>query len=365
MTRLLLSGYFGFGNLGDDAILYSMVGRIRTQRKDCEITVLSNCPKDTARDLDVTAVNRWNLKDVISAIRGCDVFISGGGSLLQDITGVKSLLYYLGLIWLAQKLNKKVMIFAQGLGPLTGKNSRSKTTKILNKTDVITVRDKDSAELLNCIGVTKQVTITADPVLSLANEDRQLLRQETKILSEFQLDGEKLIVVCPRAWNDNVFLDPLAEALSALHSEGYQICLVPFHLPGDLLFCQTIADSIGQDAVIIDRPLDLKEVAALFSQAGLVIGMRLHSLIIAAALGTPMVGISYDPKVEAFLRTVEQPCAGNAEQVTAGALMRTVGEVLNAPSSFSGRLEKNMALLSSRVDRSYQLLYELIEEMNL
>jgi len=363
VTKLLLSGYFGFGNLGDDAILYSMVNRIRAQRKDCEITVLSNCPKDTTQELGVTAVNRWNLKDVISAIRGSDVFISGGGSLLQDITGVKSLLYYLGLIWLAEKLNKKVMIFAQGLGPLTGKTSRSQTAKILRKVDVITVRDKDSAELLNSIGVTKQVTITADPVLALANENRQFLSHETKILSEFKLDSEKLIVVCPRTWKDNAFLDPLAEALSVLLSDGYQVCLVPFHVPGDLVFCQTIAASIGQDVVIIDRQVDLKEVAALFSQAELVIGMRLHSLIIAAALGTPMVGISYDPKVEAFLRTVEQPCAGNAQQVTAGALIRTVGEVLNAPSSFSGRLEKNMALLSSQVDSNYQLLYELIEKM--
>ena len=109
--KVLLSGYYGFDNAGDEAVLYAIVHALRDANPDIEITVLSNQPEKTALQLDVHAVNRWGKSGLIKAVKDCDVLISGGGSLLQDVTSKNGILYYLGLIKLAQVLKKKVMIY--------------------------------------------------------------------------------------------------------------------------------------------------------------------------------------------------------------------------------------------------------------
>ncbi|MBO8168476.1 MAG: polysaccharide pyruvyl transferase CsaB [Thermoanaerobacteraceae bacterium] len=359
MTKIVLSGYFGFGNLGDEAILASMVQGIRKQVHDADITVLSNSPQQTAGELQVRAVNRWSISQVVPAIKNCDIFVSGGGSLLQDVTGSKNLLYYLGLIWLAQRFRRKVMVFAQGIGPLTRKVSRFHVAKVLNKTEVISVRDRESYKLLRSIGVTRDIFVTADPVLAL-DVSGIYTGQAARLIESFGLQGDRVIVVCPRPWGDNAFVESLITALLYLKREKYRLCLLPFHHPGDLELCRELAASLGEGAVVLDRRLSFGEIFGLFAQAQLVIGMRLHSLIFAAAAGTPMVGISYDPKVDSFLNQVEQPCAGHVGRLTAGAVVAPVGEVLNAPYSYRERLEKNLTGLKKRALENYHLLSRLV-----
>ncbi|MGB9860036.1 MAG: polysaccharide pyruvyl transferase family protein, partial [Moorellaceae bacterium] len=106
MVQVLFSGYYGFGNAGDEAILYSMVQTFRALAPEVEIAVLSHDPAATEKWLSVKAVNRWRPGEVVQAIRRADLFISGGGSLLQDVTGPRSLLYYLGVLETARLLRR-------------------------------------------------------------------------------------------------------------------------------------------------------------------------------------------------------------------------------------------------------------------
>lgn len=113
MTKnICISGYYGFDNFGDEIILKILVENI----KDNNITVFSSNPNKTKQELNVNSVHSFNIKEIIKSIAKCDYLISGGGSLLQDVTSKKSLIYYLCIIALAQLFRKKTIIFAQGLG---------------------------------------------------------------------------------------------------------------------------------------------------------------------------------------------------------------------------------------------------------
>jgi len=116
----------------------------------------------------VHSIKRCNFSKIITELFQTDVFISGGGTLFQNATSNHSFLYYIGLVWLAKILRKKVMIFAQGFGPLSGRINRFLARSILNKADLITLRDKDSLNSLKGLGVTKPaIKLTADPTFCL------------------------------------------------------------------------------------------------------------------------------------------------------------------------------------------------------
>ena len=144
--KILISGYYGFDNFGDEAILQTLVTNLK--RINCDITVLSHNPKKTASNYDVKSINSFSILKVFINILKCDIFISGGGSLLQDITSLKNLIYYLTVIVIALVFNKKVVIFAQGFTPFRTKLGKFFTSFVLKYCDKIYVRDIKSQELL-------------------------------------------------------------------------------------------------------------------------------------------------------------------------------------------------------------------------
>ena len=117
--KYCISGYYGFDNFGDETILKILVENLK--KFDSQITVFSSNPLKTSKNLDVNSVKSFDLKGVIKSLKASDCLVSGGGSLLQDVTSKKSLIYYLGVIFLAQLFKKKTIIFAQGIGPIKNK----------------------------------------------------------------------------------------------------------------------------------------------------------------------------------------------------------------------------------------------------
>lgn len=171
MLRIAVSGYYGFKNAGDDAILMALVTTLRALAPGVEITVFSNSPAETRQLYGVRAVNRWNPFRVIWALLHSDLLLSGGGGLLQDVTGggVRSICYYLMVVLLALVVGKPVVYYAQGVGPILTRFGRWLTRVISNRVDLITVRDQDSREDLLAMGVSRPpLVVTADPVLALS-----------------------------------------------------------------------------------------------------------------------------------------------------------------------------------------------------
>jgi len=165
--HVVLSGYYGFNNVGDEAILLSIIRALRAVDKDIQITVLSNQPALTAEEYQVQAVNRWKFSDIKETLKNADGLISGGGSLFQDETSVRSVIYYGMVVRIAQKLKKPVFIYAQGIGPLNNALSKWIVRRRFNRTDGITVRDGSSRDLLKSLRVKKDISVVPDPVLGM------------------------------------------------------------------------------------------------------------------------------------------------------------------------------------------------------
>ncbi len=166
--RIALSGYYGFGNAGDEAVLAATIAALRERLPDCEPIVLSNDPAATIATHQVEAAPRWPLGSVTATLRECDLLLSGGGTLLQDATSLRSLIYYVGVTRAARKVGIPYAIFAQGIGPLRSWTGRRLASRCLRGATAITVRDADSAEFAVSLGVPGiSVQTAADPAVLL------------------------------------------------------------------------------------------------------------------------------------------------------------------------------------------------------
>lgn len=315
VPKVVISGYYGFGNAGDEAMLTAIIGALR-RHGDYEFVVLSGDPERSASEHGVRGVGRTDLPAIYRELRGAEALISGGGSLLQDVTSQFTVPYYLGLIYLAKALGRKVVVYGQGIGPLYSTGARWLTRTILNRCDLITVRDDASANELDRLGVKRPpIHVTADPVLSLA---RSGARDGQMILREAQAPADgPLIGLSPREWLGRAdYKAVLAKAADHLAEQtGAKIVLIPMQHPEDWRVCRQIREQMRRPAAVLERHYGVEELLAVYSRLDLVIGMRLHALIFAALAGTPMVGLSYDPKVDAFLRTLGQEPVGTTEDL--------------------------------------------------
>ena len=153
MSKIVISGYYGFNNAGDEALLTAILASLRAIEPKADITVISGNPGNTIVKHQVKSLYRFAAVRLLQAIGEADLVISGGGSLLQDVTSKRSLIYYLSIIVAAKWKGRKVMLFAQGIGPIRNRFMRLLTRLVVNKADAITVRDRDSAEELARMGV--------------------------------------------------------------------------------------------------------------------------------------------------------------------------------------------------------------------
>lgn len=318
--KLLLSGYYGFGNTGDEAVLAGILATFKRVGIDAGITVLSADPERTKREHPgVDAVHRMRLGQLIKAIRSADLMISGGGSLFQDVTSSMSLRYYLFVLRLARVFGKKTMVYAQGIGPLSGEGARRSVVRAMNRTDLITVRDADSKAMLESIGVTKLVHLSADPSFLLEPD----LVAADGILDAKGLAGRDFIGVSLRAWQGSDWARTVGEAIkSAAEEVRVPLAYIPMQEPED----SAMLSVLGHDAIGLTNLGGPAVVKGLIARCGLVVGMRLHALIFAAGVGTPFVPLVYDPKVASFAASVGQGPGTDIASLDAGVLRRSIVE---------------------------------------
>ena len=292
MAKVLLSGYYGYENFGDEAILAVIIDHL--QRLGADITVISHNPAATAGAYGVKSVKNFSLFQLINAIYSCDILISGGGSLLQDVTSIKSLLYYSFIIWLAKLCKKKVIIFAQGIGPLQKDFSQKLVRSLLAKCDLVTVRDIKSREFLQNAGITAE--LVSDPVFSV-----DLPRSKTENIVGIQLRAFKTL--------NEEFLFNLAKQV-AIDFGDKKIELYVFQKALDLDICLTFEKMLKaidpniQTEII--HSLSKNDIIIKISRLEYMIAMRFHAVLVAIKTGVKTLAINYDAKVaklayEAFL----------------------------------------------------------------
>ena len=373
MACIAISGYYGFYNTGDEAILEVIIAILRRRIPGVEIVVLSADPGYTSMAYGVESISRTHLPSVMGTLRRADLLISGGGGLLQDITSFRSVAYYLSIMEAALCMGKKVAVFAQGMGPLRHPLALRWVKRVLNKVDLVSVRDSLSASFLGELGIKKNVRITADPVFSFkpasAEEIETFWKAEGLEIKEQTLAKKKPLQIgialrpFPRkTYSGAEIFDIITEACLYLERK-YEASFVflPYQLKKDLPLAKEIAARLTRPSVVIERALTAKEVISLIGGLDLLMGMRLHALIFSAISNVSFVPLPYDPKINAFLSRLEKTPLPSLEDLKLDQLLAHLDLALSEEGKTErAELARRIEKLRDEVERSALELVALV-----
>lgn len=350
LANLLVAGYFGCGNLGDDAILAGFTEGVGSWNVD--LTVMSGFPEETFRVYGVRAIPRKDFKTIQAAIEACDALVFPGGSIFQDVTSVKSAGYYANLVSRAKSAKKKVVLLGQGVGPLNSFFGKRFAVSAFNDAETVVVRDPGSAQLLKDLGVKRPVQVAADMAF--------LMRPPTEHQdsASFAVGDMKTIGIAPRPWGKET--KNIIKLFGELARMMYQSNLMPVLIEMDQSHDRDLITEIGKtqggkvpDLRRLSSPMQVQERIARME---CVIGMRLHAGILAASTGVPPFMISYDPKVNAFSKLMGMPPPPSIVGLTATRLFDSF-------MSFLKDAERNKKVVAQKREEQRKLAEMNIEAL--
>ncbi len=360
MYNVFLVGYYGFANTGDEAILASISDILRNA--DIRVTALSADPYNTEKDYGIEALSRNRSLEIIDKIGKADLVLAGGGGLFQDSTSQRSLFYYAGLMLLAKALGRKTGFYGQGVGPLQRSLSRSIVQFVAKRMDMITVRDSASRDDLISLGVNSPpILVSADPVFALnpSSPDRG-----EQILEELGVASEHLIGIAPRhliSQGRGELQEAIVRSLDYI-SERWKahIIFIPMHFPYDEELCQRLSSRLRHKGLVLNRFYHPRDLMRLIGSLDLVIGMRLHSLIMAGVMGVPSVGLGYDPKVGRILSQLELEVLP-LQDINADKLLEKIFATWDNKEEIKRKLRDKVSILRDRALEDGKRVLEILE----
>ena len=322
-----MAGSYGQGNTGDEAILTGLLASLRARMPECSPTVVSGTPEQTARRHAVTSVAWDDWVAILGAMKAADFMLLGGGGIFFDSsgadaarlleTGAPDLAHYGSYPLAAWLLRRPLVIHACGVGPITTDSGAEIVRAAFASALRSSVRDTDSLDVLRSIGSdTSGVFLGADPALVLEPAPETVGRRLVEVSG--LAPRAPILAVTLRPWRwprpEGEWLRSLAERIVAFaRPRSLQVLLAPFdftHDPAPLAAFREALVAAGlpahASAIVPGQPLP-EELASAFGLCHLVVGVRLHSVLLAALAGTPSVGISYEPKVRSHLAELGQP----------------------------------------------------------
>lgn len=293
LRRILISGYYGYGNIGDETILQTLIKDLHSlsHAETFQISVLSINPHMTTTLAEVYSSQRFALGSLWKELSRADGIISGGGGLIQDVTSLKSPWYYLGIIALSRLMGKRVFVYANGIGPLHSPLNRGLSKLILARASKISVRDQHSQDLLHSWGIRKS-QLTVDPIFSY---------QAQKVQDPYPAYQDFIAVSLGPSRETSSKIETFARCLDELSQLSGKPCVfTPFYGTYDSRFSRKVMELMKQPAYLVDTFLLPEEMFSLLSRASFGVGMRLHFLVFLSRLSKPILPIIYDPKVAAL-----------------------------------------------------------------
>lgn len=290
MAKISISGYYGYKNFGDEAILEVLVEHLKNIGCN-DITVFSSDVEYTENKLNVNAVKRFDIPNVVKTIKNSDILISGGGSLLQDVTSLKSLIYYSAIIALGLLFNKTVIIFAQGIGPLNSSAAKFIVKNLLKYCTYVTVRDENSFKLLESFKVKSD--LVCDPIYSLSVKDRNcdgsvgIQLREFKTMNYNLLQKLAMLVV-------NKFPNKKIKIFSLQKTQDYELSKK----------FESMLKSMNSD---INTEIIEDNIIENISTLEYLFAMRFHAILVALKYGVKTCAINYDIKVEKIANDAKIP----------------------------------------------------------
>lgn len=361
MNKALISGYYGFNNLGDEAILETMIRSISRMDEKIELTVLTASPEKTERDLGIKTVHRSKVFSVIKAVKNTDVLISGGGSLLQDTTSKRSIHYYLAVIIFGLMFRKKIMLYSHGIGPVNKDINRKIMKWVLQKVDAITVREKNSKIDLIDMGIQPdKIHVTADPVVDMEKIELDTGQKIIKRAFNRPIDDKPIVGLSMRTKDFKTRADrqKLKNLIQSL-TESYNILMIPFYIKEDLDICNFAkSDTVA----VIDKEYTASEIMSVVENLDALVGVRLHSLIFSAVAEVPLIGISYDPKIDYFLETLGLEAVCTVKDFNSDKIKMALDQLMDNHDSAKTYLREHVNELQLKFKTNEAILGDLMQK---
>jgi polysaccharide pyruvyl transferase CsaB len=331
MPKILIGGYYGANNMGDEAILTVMLNSLRAKDANTHFVVVSRNPEHTTKQHGVEAVDWKDIPALLAAGQQADLIVLGGGGLFQDYwgldpdyylrTGYWDIVQYGSLPLLAKLLEIPCMIYGVGIGPLESELAREHTRLACERADVLTLRDTASLDLLCQAGFdpkdpARQLEILPDPVFTL-HSTSQDEEQVSQFLEQKKIDADvQLIGVSLRYWDRSgppwEWLPYIAEGLNRFLAQNNkaQVLLIPFQTndespyTNDAVVLKKLYEYLAESWRIhlLDDPISAGFTQALIGRCSVLVGMRLHALILGINTGVPVVALTYDPKISILMK---------------------------------------------------------------
>ncbi|MGI6734556.1 MAG: polysaccharide pyruvyl transferase CsaB [Anaerovoracaceae bacterium] len=301
----VICGAYGRGNAGDEAILKAILSQFREIDPDMPFWVMSRKKNETRVANKTRAMYIFNVPAFIRSLRKAEIFVNGGGSLIQDVTSSRSLYFYLFTLQAAKWCGCKIIMYGCGIGPINSQKNRRIAAKVLNNTaDIITLRDSVSLELLKEMKVEKpEIILAADPTVNISKVGPAAV--EAAFAKEGIPSGIRKIGFCLRNWPDFHHPEWVGEAADyAWKTYGVTPIFLPIEIPKDISAADKAAASMTSPYYKCRHKHTVEELIGMLGSMEVVVGMRLHSLIFATAGGAPVIGISYDVKVDSFIKDI-------------------------------------------------------------
>ncbi len=343
--KIFLLGFYGYDNIGDEVLLASILKSLNDQKYNFK--VLSYNVKKTAAVHHVTAVSRGKNLGIIKQIADSDVIIVGGGSILQDITSSKSFFYYMSILTIGKILGKRIYLLGNGFGPITKWYNRRWLTWFVPHIDGVVARDEEAYQAYlsyGCKQLFKGVDCAFNYVPELKESDAKL----------------PFVAIALRPWrHSEQTMQVLRRYIVHLNQLGYRVKLVAMKAPDDVVQMQSLLE-VGDNTVAVAH--DLTDVLAAIKNAKLLIGMRLHALILAAAMGTPVVAINYDPKIESFMKQLSDRKAFDMGAISFEAIDTQVRAILDNYSTEKERLARAVAINRDIANQQIEIIKNWMEQ---
>jgi polysaccharide pyruvyl transferase CsaB len=364
VVRIGISGSYGGMNLGDEAILRSIISQLRGSLV-VKLTVFSHKPEDTLARHDVDRavhVRSITRAEAIAEIEPLDLFILGGGGILYDDEAE----LYLREVEIAHELNTPVMVYGISAGPLRDRSTRESIRDCLNKAEIITVRDWQARKLLEEVGVRKPIEVTADPALLLESEqlpDDAMLREG--IEGHTRLVGMSVREPGPAAPDlDQQHYHSLLANAADFMVERFDADIVFVPLERQVLDLQE-SHAVMAQMVNADRATVLKgeytsgQILSLMDNFAFAVGMRLHFLIFAALRRVPFVALPYAGKVAGFLDELDMRMPP-LQIVNAGRVIAHIDRSWDHRDDIKARINRTLPALQERAGATHQHVLELL-----
>lgn len=364
--RIGISGSYGGLNQGDEAILKSLIARLRDS-VSAKITVFSRNAKDTQQRHNVdraVAVRDLSRDEVAHEIETLDLFILGGGGILYDAEAR----IYLRELDMAQQMGIPTMTYAIGVGPLNDSNAQKLVCRVLSMTNVVTVRERADRRLLEDIGLHRDIIVTADPALLSGPEPLP----DGALEMEHMAGKPHLVGMSVREpgiaapdIDEKFYHDLLANAADFI-IDRYDADMVFFPMERHMLDVQQSHAVIArmlrpQRAHVLKGDYTSGQLVSLISHCDFAVGMRLHFLLFAALQGVPFVALPYAAKVSGLLDglMLEMP---PINLVNAGRLLAYIDRSWDRRSTLQEKIKTNLPKMKREARKTNRYAVSLLRK---